>query len=145
MIGTERVIFERFTRSSLPGAAKSDVLTIFIHDPTDQFDDSQRQMVSNWLIVNNCKYMCAWGPNSTKWDTSVNLADVGRADFDDSDDMCITTWHDDEDLEESLEFFINLAWDPYAKIQDKVIIDIPRHHIPSQWEKMANKAVNRTP
>ncbi|MCP3960051.1 MAG: hypothetical protein GY719_19575 [bacterium] len=131
--------------SDLPPTLGRKRFTALVYDPVNAVTEEDQMSISRWLIANNCKYMCAWGKSSGSWDTTVDLADIERPDFDQSDDICITTWHDDESIEETLEFFMNLAIDPYADEQDKVILDLPGSFTPDQWREMANKAVNWMP
>jgi len=58
--------------------------------------------VSRWLVRSGCLYMMAWGPNCTTWDDSVDWANMHEhPDYEIPDDKFVmTTWHDDESLEE---------------------------------------------
>ena len=69
--------------------------------------------------------MMAWGPNCSSWDDSVDFAvrkNVGLGETPD-DRFVMTTWHNDEPLEEALfycEFCARFSYDdvdlPYALI-----------------------------
>ena len=60
-------------------------------------------------------YLCAWGPDCERFHDIVDEVivedELGERLFVGTrmGDTVMTTWHEDEDLEESLDFFINLA------------------------------------
>jgi hypothetical protein len=62
--------------------------------------------VSEWLVGNGCLYMMAWGPNCVSWNDSVDDANLKQFDFGEIPDAAfvLTTWHDDEPLEEVFWF-----------------------------------------
>ena len=71
---------------------------------TDYSSDWQNE-VSDWLIKCGCRYMMAWGPNCSSWDDSVDWADLDARDFEDDDDKFVmTTWHENESLEDVFWF-----------------------------------------
>jgi len=82
--------------------------------------------VSRWLVDSGCLYMMAWGPNCSSWDDSVDYAQIQKylpgepAD----EDFVLTTWHDDESLEDVFWFAQFCAHDPYDMINHTLIAHI---------------------
>ena len=62
--------------------------------------------VSKWLVTSGCLYMMAWGPACTTWDDSVDWAVrvIYPGDETPDEKFVMTTWHDDESLEEVFWF-----------------------------------------
>ena len=62
--------------------------------------------ISKWLVAAGCLYMCAWGPDCSSWDDSVDYANLEAFSYGDipEDRFVMTTWHDEEPLEEALWF-----------------------------------------
>ena len=60
-------------------------------------------------------YFCSWGPDCERFhdivDELVVADELGEGMFValDPDDVIMTTWHDDESLEEALDFFVNYS------------------------------------
>ena len=65
-----------------------------------------RARVSNWLIATGCVYMVAWGEECSLWDDSVDVAQMTQWGFKEVPDkeFAMTTWHEDEPLEEAMWF-----------------------------------------
>lgn len=65
--------------------------------PTDWMD-----AVSDWIVKSGCLFMMAWGADCEKWHDSVDYAYLAHHDFGDvaEDSFMMTTWHDDEPLNE---------------------------------------------
>lgn len=83
-------------------------------------------LVSKWLVQAGCLYMMAWGPNSSSWDDSVDMANLDRFDFGEIPDTSsvVTTWHDDEPIEEVFWFSKNAAEHPDVELCHTIILDI---------------------
>jgi hypothetical protein len=75
--------------------------------------------VSKWLVLSGCRYMMAWGRECGAWDDSVDWAalevfnyyegkEIGK-----DPDFVMTSWHEDEPLEEALAFCHHSASDPF--------------------------------
>ena len=84
--------------------------------------------VSDWLVAEGCMYMMAWGPDSTKWDDSVDYA-VRKANPGDEtpdDKFVMTTWHPEETLEDVFwycQFCAGVSYNDVA-LDRTVILDI---------------------
>ena len=64
--------------------------------------------VADLLLDSGCVYLCSWGLGCERVHDIMDETVVGP-DPDPGDDYCVmTTWHDNETLEEALGFF--LAW-----------------------------------
>lgn len=62
--------------------------------------------VAKWIVHSSAMTAAAWGPNTTKWDDAIDWAlileqDEGRLD---NARFILTTWHDDEPIEDTMEF-----------------------------------------
>ena len=81
--------------------------------------------VSDWLVGSGCRYMMAWGPNCTIWDDSVDFADLEARSFEDDDSKFVmTTWHDDESLEDVFwysQFCANFSYDDVELINAIIV------------------------
>ena len=88
--------------------------------------DAWRNLVSRWLVDNGCLYMSAWGDECSKWDDSVdnaNLDDFAFGDIPD-DRFVYTTWHENESLTEALFFSLYCARHPAVELKSTLLIDI---------------------
>ena len=81
---------------------------------------------SRWLVSSGCRYMLAWGNDCSAWADAVDEANLERFDYGDipDEETVITTWHDDEDLEEVFWFAKNRAKHPVLDLNDIVLIHI---------------------
>jgi len=84
-----------------------------------------RHMVSEWLVEKGCLYMIAHGQECSLWDDSVDWANIEAYKFKDipDDKSIMTTWHEDESLQEVLYFAIS-SIPFYPLIKHMVILDI---------------------
>ncbi len=70
--------------------------------------------------------MMAWGRNCHEWDTSVDEANLAAFDFGEipEDAFVMTTWHEDEPIEDVFWFSIMCAWDPSLELKQTYILHI---------------------
>lgn len=89
---------------------------------TDEWQDE----VSRWLVDSGCLYMMAWGPGCSSWDDSVDHAMRQKYLPDQASEhqFVMTTWHDDETLEEVFWFCQFCAFDPYGLIEHTLIVHV---------------------
>lgn len=86
-----------------------------------------RTLVSKWLVETGCLYMMAWGANCGDWDDSVDWANIEQ--FESGDipeaEFVMTTWHEDESLEEVF-WFCNFCAHAYndQDFPNTLILDI---------------------
>ncbi|MFP5393524.1 MAG: hypothetical protein ACLGI6_18580 [Gammaproteobacteria bacterium] len=82
--------------------------------------------VSRWLVESGCRYMQAWGHECSTWDDAVDEANLERFNYDDipDEEAVVTTFHDDEDMEEVFWFAKNRATHPIHTLNNVVILHI---------------------
>jgi hypothetical protein len=85
-----------------------------------------RKRVSDWLVTSGCLYMLAWGVDCSIWDDAVDWASLNEFDFGDipPERFVMTTWHDDESIEEVFAFARSWATHPTVAVDANVILDI---------------------
>ncbi|MEO1251904.1 MAG: hypothetical protein AAFW81_06120 [Pseudomonadota bacterium] len=88
--------------------------------------DEWRDKISHWLVKNGCLYMMAWGNECSLWDDSVDWAILGEFDFGDvpGENYVVTTWHNDELLEEVFWFSHHCARHEYLDMRRFLLLDI---------------------
>ena len=61
-----------------------------------------RHDISEWLVKEGCLCMMAWGTDCSLWDDSVDVANLKAFNWGDipKGQSVVTTWHDDEPLNE---------------------------------------------
>lgn len=76
---------------------------------TDDVSPEEQMALSRAFIDEGCRYAVCTGHECTTWDDSIDLACILKdPDFDPPDEEHVmTTWHDDEPLEEVARFFLN--------------------------------------
>ena len=70
--------------------------------------------------------MMAWGRECSAWDDSVDKANCERFDCGDIPDgqFVMTTWHDDDSLEDVSHFAKFLANHPTTQLENVLVLDI---------------------
>jgi len=95
-------------------------------------------------LIKGMVYFCAWGSGCSRFHDIVDEVIVGdelgahRFAPPSSEDVIMTTWHDDESLEEALDFFTTCAFptDGYAEHSGyRVVICLAN----SEWASTARK------
>jgi hypothetical protein len=85
-----------------------------------------QKLVSDWIVASGCVYMMAWGRECSSWDDSVDWANIDK--FGDSpipeDEFVVTTWFDDEPLEEVFLYSKTLAEHSSINIVRTIILEI---------------------
>ena len=82
--------------------------------------------VSRWLADSGCLYMMAWGNGCSSWDTSVDEANLEQFDYGEipEDDFIMTTWHENEPLEEVLWFAKTTAHHPTVELRNVLFLHV---------------------
>jgi hypothetical protein len=82
------------------------VMTAF--DAT-RLDDATLYAFARRLILAGCRYVCTWGPDSER---VHDIFDAANIDLDESlkEIFVMSTWHDDESLDEALWYATQCAW-----------------------------------
>jgi len=88
--------------------------------------DEWQIRASRWLVESGCLYMMAWGLECSSWDDTVDYANMEQFDYGDIplDRDVFTTWHDDEPLEEALDFCKRHARHPAVELHHTVLLHI---------------------
>jgi hypothetical protein len=83
-------------------------------------------LISDWLVKTGCLYMMAWGIKCSSWDDSVDIANLEQFDYSDipEDKFVMTTWHEDEPLNEVFWFSKNSAFHPTVGLKHTVLLHI---------------------
>ena len=70
--------------------------------------------------------MMAWGKDCSSWDSSVDDANLEAFDFNyiPEEKFVMTTWHDNEPLEEVFWFSKHCAFHPEVDLQEFVLVHI---------------------
>ncbi len=91
-----------------------------------EYPEVWQNNVSRWLVDAGCLYMMAWGPNCSSWDDSVDYAQIQKFLPNEApeDEFVMTTWHDNEPLEEVFWFAQTCAFDAYDRIEHTLIVHI---------------------
>lgn len=66
--------------------------------------------IANWALDQGAVYLCAWGPDCERVHDIVDEVIVNRNPGETDEDVIMTTWHEDETLEEALWFAVNSAF-----------------------------------
>ena len=87
-----------------------------------------QQHVSAWLVETGCLYMMAWGEYCSSWDDSVDMANMKKFNFKKVPDkeFVMTTWHENEPLDEVFFYSKNNAIHPEMGVLEPVIIHISK-------------------
>lgn len=82
--------------------------------------------VSRWLADSGCRYMMAWGAACSSWDDSVDEANLEQFDHGEipEDEFIMTTWHDDESLEDVLRFAKTVARHPAVELHNTLFLHV---------------------
>jgi hypothetical protein len=91
----------------------------------DVSPDWQAQ-VSKWIVDSGCLFMMAWGQVCSSWDDSVdhaNLEDFNYGEIPD-DRFVLTTWHDNEPIEDVFWFCRYAAFHPEKELLSAYILHI---------------------
>lgn len=85
-----------------------------------------QNLVSDWLVESGCLYMMAWGVNCSSWDDALDWANIAQFTPDDipEEQFVVTTWHDDEPLEEVFWFAKHCATHHAAELESTLLLQI---------------------
>jgi len=93
---------------------------------SEDVSQTWQNMVSERLVADGCLYMMAWGSDCSSWDNSVDTANIEQFFPHDipEENFVMTTWHDDETLEDVLHFAKFSAIHPAIVLTNIVVLDI---------------------
>ena len=96
---------------------------IVIEEPVSQ---GWQSAVSKWLVDSGCLYMMAWGIDCSSWNDSVDEANLERFNYAEipDDKFIMTTWHENDSLEEVIEFAKTTARHPDVELNQMLFLHI---------------------
>ena len=108
----------------------------------DEYSDNWQDIVSRWMVDAGCLYMMAWGPNCSSWDDSVDYAQIQKFLPDEApeEQFVMTTWHNDESLEEVFWFAQTCAYDPYDLIKNTLVVHVGRRDREREFQALFEQA-----
>ena len=82
--------------------------------------------ISRWLVASGCLYMMAWGIDCSGWDDSLDEANLEQFGFETipDDRLVLTTWHENEPLEEVFRYCLQGANHPAVGLGRTCIIHV---------------------
>lgn len=92
----------------------------------DVVDKEWQNAISDWLVQSGCLYMIAWGLDCSRWDDSVDWANLAEFDYGEipEDSFVMTTWHENEPLAEAFWFAGQCACHPTVELTHTLIVHI---------------------
>lgn len=107
-----------------PSLAHSPFCAVIVADADAA--ENWRERVTDWLVQSGCLYAVTWGRDCEKWHDSVDGANLREFDYGDipDDRFVMTTWHENEPLEEALWFAGQCAFHPTVTLKNTVIVDV---------------------
>lgn len=91
-----------------------------------QVSSEWQSTVSEWLVRSGCRYAMAWGVSSSAWDDAVDMANIEQFEFNEipEDRFVMTTWHEDETLDEVFWYCKNCAFHPKIDLRNTLLLHI---------------------
>lgn len=98
--------------TALPPLDNTPSMVILVSDA--ECGDMWRWEVARWLVAGGCRYLLAWGNDCETWHDAVDDASDEALDYEDPlpEQQLISTWHEDEDLDEVFWFARHKASHP---------------------------------
>ncbi|WP_165390264.1 hypothetical protein [Thalassococcus sp. S3] len=90
-----------------------------------EISNDYRNEVSAALVAAGCLYAVAWGLDCSMWDDAVDWAFLEHYNYGEQpeDRFVMTTWHDNETLEETVVFAKNCTKYSDVKLENILILD----------------------
>ena len=66
--------------------------------------------IANWALAQGAVYLCAWGPDCERVHDIIDEVACNRNPDETDEDVIMTTWHEDQALDEALWFAVNNAF-----------------------------------
>ena len=78
------------------------------------------------MCESGCLYLCAWGVECEQWHDSADWAHLDQSDYKEvpEEKLVVTTWHENESLEDFFFFVRVSAAHPVVDLRRTVIIHI---------------------
>ena len=85
--------------------------------------NSRQNEIANWLYSSGCRYASTWGVDCSIWHDAMDWAEIAVWPNDVPDNkFMMTTWHEDEPLDEMFWFIGNAARTYDDKALDHILI-----------------------
>ncbi|EBA16821.1 hypothetical protein RSK20926_03414 [Roseobacter sp. SK209-2-6] len=93
-----------------------------------EISNDYRNEVSAALVAAGCLYALAWGLDCSIWDDAVDWAFLEHYDYGEypEDKFVMTTWHDNETLEETVDFAKHCTEYSNVKLDDILVLDFSK-------------------
>lgn len=93
---------------------------------TEPLSPDREDVLADWLVTNGCLYMMAWGPGCSRMDDAVDYANCRKFNFEEipEREFVMTTWHENEALDETFWYAGFCARDPFDLIRSTLIVDL---------------------
>ena len=82
--------------------------------------------VSRWIADAGCRFAVVWGRDCASWHDCVDTANLEQFDYGDipENDFIMTTWHENEPLEEAIWFAKWSAFHPTLDLRNVLFLHI---------------------
>ena len=93
---------------------------------SESVSQARQSEISMWLVKSGCVVMCAWGINCSAWDDSVDDASIEMFNYDlpPPERFVLTTWHENESLEDAMFFLKHTITHPEHDLENAVLLHI---------------------
>ncbi|RYY77220.1 MAG: hypothetical protein EOO52_07010 [Gammaproteobacteria bacterium] len=93
---------------------------------SESVSQARQDEISMWLVKSGCVVMCAWGINCSSWDDSVDCASIEMFNYNQPlpERFVLTTWHENEPLEEAMFFLKHTISHPEHDLENVVLLHI---------------------
>lgn len=99
--------------------------TLLVCVADESVTDVERAIVATEIIAAKCRYAVCWGYDCSAWDTAIDCACI-ETDENFSppyETFVMTTWHEDELLEDAIEFWwMNTWFDGYQSTKFAILV-----------------------
>lgn len=109
---------------------------------SENISQERQSEISNWLVKSGCFVMCAWGKNCSSWDDSVDFANIEQFNYEPipPESFVLTTWHENESLEEVMFFIKHIAAHESHHLENVVLLNISSENRSAEFGLMYAKA-----
>jgi len=130
---------EALPRLARPGDFKAIIVV------EDDVTPEWQATVSEWLVRSGCRYMMAWGRRCSEWDDSIDHASLNRFGYGEipDDESVMTTWHDQDSLEDTFWFAAHAAMHPSLELDETYILHIAPSAQPHEMLQRFREAQDR--
>lgn len=98
---------------------------------------------AKWLVNQGCLYMLAWGQDCSNWEDAVDLANIETFSPEDipDDHFVMTTCHDDESIEDMIEFAVRAGTHPSKELDNYLFFHVSDKSREDEFKKIFLKYV----